>query len=120
MIKITNDLREFRERENDNEWIESWINGLYEGNTIWYRYRSKPFSHIVTILHEIGHLIIRKCLSENHATLLFFSEFLEGILDFINGVLRYQEWRVRIHECLQFYVKANFKFWWNWERCKDE
>jgi len=123
MIKITSDLGEFREREHYHEWIEPWTFGVYKGNTIWYRYRPKPLSVTLTILHEIIHLIIDKSLSVNHATLCLstlclFRDFLDGTLDFINGILRYREWRVSIHANLQYYVKANFRHWWTWVRCK--
>lgn len=118
MIKITSDLGEFRKREHCNEWIEPWTFGVYKGNTIWYRYNCKPFNKIVTILHEIGHMTIDKCLLEDYATLRLFEDFLDGTLDFINGILRYKEWRVATHENLRHYVKANFRHWWNWMRCK--
>jgi len=110
MIKITSDLDEFWKREHCGQVTPHTL-GLYKGNTIWYRYRSKPLSHILTILHEIGHLIVDKCFSEKYATLLLFSDFLDGVLDFINGVLRHQAWRIAIHECLESYIKDNFEDW---------
>jgi hypothetical protein len=130
-VKVTYDLQEFVEREVVSIEFEKTFRtyrvsnrkyltlGLCGESTIWCKYRNKPVSHMVTIVHELIHFIIHKYVSENYGSLALFRNLLDGILDFVNGNIRYQQWRRVIYRTFKNYIKIPFKDFMDWELCRN-
>lgn len=112
--KITADIHEyFRLIGKKERKVPDRVLGYYWKNVIWTR--KKNFR---TILHELGHWILRKPYEHNlSASLILFCDFITEVYEFINGMLFYPKWRESIHKCLDE-VEISFNDWLDWVLCR--
>ena len=125
--KVTLDREEFWNNEKPecvtlfyNSSEEFWstvnrsgTNGLCGNRTIWLKMLNP-----VTLLHELLHYPIRYFhRTSGDASIVLFCDFLTDCLDFVNGILRYKEWRKEIHEALEV-VTVSWNDWLDWILCR--
>jgi hypothetical protein len=75
----------------------------------------------ITLFHELGHfyaLGMQKYIDSGAVYL--FLDFLQGVWEFINGVLRYKAWRNEVHKALNFYVLQLWSDFLDFELCRDK